>query len=179
MKRSGGGGGGVLDIYDKGEMISCRMSYNSIKIFLILDAFWFQTFFFQYYYCLRGHPFMTPTKNGQQMTLPLPPLAKNYTWQILKKTLYTPILCRYHKCMFPFCHFKVCSVTCLNGNEILDFMKIKSSYLLSSYQRNQVSLYFQLYQLFFEQHFGKFLSVTVIYVCYSRQNFVFKCNCWK
>ena len=36
------------------------------------------------------------------------------------------------------------------------------------------SLYFQLYQLLFEQSFGKFMSVTIIYVCYSWQDFVFE-----
>ena len=29
------------------------------------------------------------------------------------------------------------------------------------------SLYFPLYQLLFEQLFGEFMSVTVVYVCYS------------
>ena len=89
------------------------------------------------------------------------------TWQFLRTPLPTPVLCRHHKCMFPFWFFKVWFVTCLNANEILNFMKIQSSYLLSSYQRNQASLYFQLYQLLFEQLFGKFMSVTIIYVCYS------------
>ena len=59
------------------------------------------------------------------------------TWQFLRTTLPAPLLCRHHKCMFPFWLFKVWSVTCLNANEILNFMKIQSSYLLSSYQRNQ------------------------------------------
>ena len=34
------------------------------------------------------------------------------------------------------------------------------------------SVYFQLYQLIFEQLFRKFMSVTIIYVCYSWQDFV-------
>ena len=101
------------------------------------------------------------------------------TWKILRNPLPTHLLCRYHKCMFPFWFFKVWSVTCLNANEILNFMKIQSSYLLSSYQRNQASLYFQLYQLLFEQLFGKFMSVTIIYVCYSWQDLFLKCNRWK
>ena len=96
------------------------------------------------------------------------------TWQILRTPLFTPLLSRHRKCMFPFWLFKVWSVTCLNANEILNFIKIQSSYLLSSYQRNQASLYFQLYQLLFEQLFGKFMSVTIIYVCYSWQDFVFE-----
>ena len=109
-----------------------------------MDAFWFQTFvFFGYYYCLRGHPFMTFTKNGQQMTLPLPPSAKmnnRYnqimesanTWQILRTPFPRPFFCRHHKCKFPFWFFKGWSVACLTANEILNFMKIQSSY-----QRNQ------------------------------------------
>ena len=36
------------------------------------------------------------------------------------------------------------------------------------------SSYFELYQLLFEQLFGKFMSVTIIYVCYPSQDFVFK-----
>ena len=133
------------------------------------------------------YDFMTSTKNGQQITLPLPPSLKKWaidllfkimkstnTWQLLRTPLSSPLLCRLHKCMFSFCFFKVWSVTCLNANEILNFMKIQSSYLLSSYQRNQASLYFQLYQLLFEQLFGKFMSVTIIYVCYSWKDFVFE-----
>ena len=45
------------------------------------------------------------------------------TWQILRTPLLTPLLCR-HKCMFAFRFFKVWSVTCLNVNEIFNFMKI-------------------------------------------------------
>ena len=41
------------------------------------------------------------------------------------------------------------------------------------------SSYFQLYQLLFEQLFGKFMSVTIIYVCYSWQDLFLKCNRWK
>ena len=60
------------------------------------------------------------------------------TWQILRTPpLPTSLLFRHDKCMFLFWFFKVWSVTCLNANGILDFMKIQSSYLLSSYQRNQ------------------------------------------
>ena len=71
------------------------------------------------------------------------------TWQFLRSPspphpLPPALLCRHHKCMFPFWLFKVWSVTCLNANEILNFMKIQSSYLLSNYQGNQASLYFQL-----------------------------------
>ena len=54
------------------------------------------------------------------------------TWRFLRNPLSTPVLCRHHKCMFPFWFFKVGSVTCLNANEILNFMKIQSSF-----QRNQ------------------------------------------
>ena len=34
--------------------------------------------------------------------------------------------------------------------------------------------YFELCQLLFEQFFGKFMLVTIIYVCYQWQNFVFE-----
>ena len=76
------------------------------------------------------------------------------TWQILRIPLPTSLLCRHHKCMFPFCFFKVWSVTCLNTNETSNFMKIQWSYLLSSYQENQASLYFQL-----------FLNIFLISLC--------------
>ena len=95
------------------------------------------------------------------------------TWQILRTPLPTPLLCRQHKCMLPFWFFKVWSVTYLIENEILNFVKIQSSYLPSSYQRNQANLYFQLYQLLFEQLFGKFMSVTIKFFSYSWQDFVF------
>ena len=90
-----------------------------------------------------------------------------------------PLLCRHHKCKFPFWFFKGWYVTSLTANEILDFMKIQSSYLLSSYERNQASLCFQLYQLLFEQLFGKFMSVTIIYIAIRDKIFFLKCNWWK
>ena len=52
------------------------------------------------------------------------------------------------------------SVTCLNTNEILSF-KIQSSPLSSVKPSKKPSLYFPLYQLFFEQHFGGFMSVII------------------
>ena len=94
---------------------------------------------------------MTSTKNDRQMTLPLPPPTRINNRSIVqnngipkhvanfKNPLPTPLLCRYHNGMCLFWLFKVWSVTCLNANEILNFMKIQSSYLLSSYQRNQAS----------------------------------------
>ena len=88
------------------------------------------------------------------------------TWQILRTPLFTPLLCRHQKCMFPFWFFKVCSVTCLNANEILSFMKIQTNYLLSSFQRNQTYIS-NFISYFLNNFFGKFMSVTIIYVCYS------------
>ena len=89
------------------------------------------------------------------------------TGQFLRTPLSTPLLCKHHKCVFLSWFFEAWSVTCLNANEILNFMKIQSSYLLSDYQRNQASLYFQLCYLLFEQLFVTFMSVTIMYVCYS------------
>ena len=70
-------GGLFLIFVSRVKWLSYSMSYNWIKIFGKLDAFRFQTFgvFFDYY-CLWGHPFMTSTKNDQQMTLLLQPSAK-------------------------------------------------------------------------------------------------------
>ena len=94
-----------------------------------------------------------PQKSDQQMS-PAPPSHFQHpqkwtidlmfkitesanTWQLLRTPLATPLLCKHHKCMFSFWFFKVWSATCLNANEILNFMKIQLSCLLSSYQRNQ------------------------------------------
>ena len=56
---------------------------------------------------------------------------------IFKNSAHTPFLYSRHKCMFPFWFFKIWSITCLNANEVLSFMKIQSDYLLLTYQRNQ------------------------------------------
>ena len=177
--------GAALEICDKDEMISHRMSYNWMKILGILDAFWFQTFFLDitvFKITHLWHPqkmankwpshFYHPQKLVIDLLLKIMESAN--TWQILRTPFTNRLLCRHHKCMFPFWFFKLWSITCLNANEILNFMEIQSSYLLPSYQRNQASLYLQLYQLLLGQLFGKFMSVTTIYVRYSWQNIVFE-----
>ena len=107
----------------------------------ISDAFWFQTFLGGYYYCLWSqsyiwHPQKMANKwparfhHSQKWTTDLlfKIMESANTWQILRTHLPTHFLCRHHKCMFPFWFFKVWSVTCLNANEILTFIKIQSSY---------------------------------------------------
>ena len=125
----------VLDICDKGEMIklpyvlSLNWNFGNIECVLIPKTFFL-------YYCLWGHLFMTSTKNGKKWPSHLhhPQKWTTYlsfkimestvnTWQILRTPLLTPLLCRHHKCIFPFWFFIVWSVTCLNANEILDYMK--------------------------------------------------------
>ena len=128
----------------------------------ISDAFWFQTFVF---FCIIIVFEVTHIWRPQKMTNKWPShfhhpqkwtidllkiMEFANTWQFLRSPspphpLPPALLCRHHKCMFPFWLFKVWSVTCLNANEILNFMKIQSSYLLSNYQRNQASLYFPLF----------------------------------
>ena len=150
----------------------------------ISDAFWFQTIvFFRIIIVFDVTHIWRPQKmtntwpshfhQPQKWTIDLmfKIMKSADTWQFLRTSLPTPLLCR-HKCIFLFWFFKVWSVTCLNANEILNFMKIQSSYLLSNYQRNQANLYFQLCLLHFEQLFVKFMSVTIIYAWYSWQNFV-------
>ena len=66
---------------------------------------------------------------------------------IFKNSKHTPFLYGRHKCMFPFWFFKIWSITCLNANEVLNFMKIQSDYLLLTYQRNQA--YFSHYISYF------------------------------
>ena len=58
------------------------------------------------------------------------------TCQILRTPLPTPF-CVDINVRFLSGFYKVWSVICLNANEILNFMKIQSSYVLPSYQRNQ------------------------------------------
>ena len=119
----------------------------------ISDAFWFQAFdFFNIIIVFE----VTHLRRPQKMTNKWPShfqqpqkwiidlmfiiMESTNTWQFLRiplPTLPTAPLCRHHTCKFLFWFFKVWSVTCLNANEILNFMKIQSSYLLSSYQRNQ------------------------------------------
>ena len=58
------------------------------------------------------------------------------TCQILRAPLPTPF-CADINVRFLSGFYKVWSVICLNANEILNFMKIQSSYVLLSYQRHQ------------------------------------------
>ena len=128
------------------------MKFNILGI---LDAFWFQLCFFCIVIVFEVTHIWRPQKmtntwphfhHPQKWTidLMLKIMKSANTWQFLRTPLTTPFMCRHHKCMFIFWFFKVWSVTCLNANEILNFMKIQSSYLLSNYQRDQGRLYFQL-----------------------------------
>ena len=147
--------GVVLDIRVRGEMIKLRFVLMKFKILGILDAFWFQTFGF---FCIIIVFEVTHIWRPQKITNTSPShfhhpqkwtidlmfkiMKSANTWQLLRTPLSTPLLCRHHKCMFLFWFFKFWSVTCLNGNKILNFLKIQLSYLLPNYQRNQASLYF-------------------------------------
>ena len=61
----------------------------------------------------------------------------------------------------------ICSKSTMNANANFEFYE--NSVKLSSVKlsKKPTSLYFQLYQLLFEKLFGKFMPVTIIYVCYS------------
>ena len=153
--------------------------------------------FFWYYYCLWSHTFMTSTKNDQQIhpppqPPPAPPtsiIRKNeqiYCLERVESAKYvtnfknltpTPLLCGHHKCMFLFRFFKVWSVTRLNVNEILNFMKIQSNYLLLRYQRNQA--YISHYISFFWTTFW-WVYVSNYLLFAIRNNILFlKCKWWK
>ena len=122
----------------------------------ISNAFWFQTFdFFNIIIDFEVTHFRCPQKmtnkwsshfhQPQKWTIDLmfKIMESTNTWQFLRTplpTLPTAPLCRHHTCMFLFWFFKVRSVTCLNANEILNFMKIQSTYFLSSYQRSQAHI---------------------------------------
>ena len=77
------------------------------------DAFWFQTFWGGYYYCLWGHPYIWhpqkvankwPTRfhHLQKWTTDLlfKIMESANTWQILRTPILTHVLRRHHKCMF-------------------------------------------------------------------------------
>ena len=82
----------------------------------------------------KGPPFLLPTsaiinllfeKNGIRKHV------KNF------KKPSIPLLRKCHKCMSPFWFFKNWVVTCLNADEILNFIEIQSRYLLLSNQSNE------------------------------------------
>ena len=78
-----------------------------LKFLGISDTIWLQTFLFAYYYCLWGYPFMTSTKNGQQMTshfdhpqkwtidLLTKIMGSANNWPILRTSLTTFLLCKH------------------------------------------------------------------------------------
>ena len=146
----------ALDIYVKSEMIKSRFFLKlNLKFWEHRMSFDSKLFLLLYYYCVWGHPYMTSTKmtntwpshfhHPEKLTIDLmfKIMKSANTWQFWRTPLPAPLLCRHHKYMFLFWFFKVWSVTCLNANQILNCMKIQSSFLLSNYQRNQASLYFQ------------------------------------
>ena len=123
---------------------------------------------------------MTSLKSDQQMTLPLPPCAKisnisiawnngsANTWQILRTSLPTLLLCRHRKCKFLVFYSLVYHVSECEWN----FEFYENSVNLPSVKLSKKpSLYFRLYQLLFEHLFGKFISVSI---CYSWQDFIFE-----
>ena len=94
---------------------------------------------------------MTSAKNEQQMTPPPLPLSAKWTKDLLFKKNGIRKHVTNFKCMIPFWFFKVWFVICLNANEVLNFMKIQSSYLLLSYRRNQA--YISYYIKYFLNNF--------------------------
>ena len=122
---------------------------TKIKISEILGAFRFQTFAFFILFFLRSP--MTSNKNEQQMTPPPLPLSAKWTKDLLFKKNGIRKHVTNFKCMIPFWFFKVWFVICLNANEVLNFMKIQSSYLLLSYRRNQA--YISYYIKYFLNNF--------------------------
>ena len=129
---------------------------------------------FLHYYCLWGHPFMTFLKKWPTNDLPSPSstICKNEqiyclkkiesakTWQI--SNISTPFCVDVINICFFSGFFKVWSVTCLNTNEILNYMKIQSGYLLLSYQRNQAHISHYI-SCFFSNFLASYVSNH--YVC--------------
>ena len=134
----------------------------------ISGAFWFQTSIFFCIIVFEVSHLWRPQKmtnkwpshfhHTQKWTIDLrfKIMESANKWQFLRTSLPTLLLCRHHKCMFPFWFLKVWSVTCLNGNEILNFIKIRSSYLLPSYQRNQALI---------SNYIGYFLNNFLVSLC--------------
>ena len=118
------------------------MSYNQIKTLGILDAFWFQTFFFDVIIVFVVTHLWRPQKMANKLPshfhhpqkwridLLFKIMESENTWKILRNPLPTPLLCRHHKCMFPFWFFKVWSVPCLNANQILIWFLWKFSHVI-------------------------------------------------
>ena len=88
------------------------------------------------------------TKNDQQRTpLPTSNICNNksivWKWNGICKHVKNfkkpsiPLLRKRHKCISPFWFFKNWVVTCLNADEILNFIEIQSRYLLLSNQSNE------------------------------------------
>ena len=122
--------GVVLDICDKGEIVKLCLMIK-LKFWEYKTRFDSKHFiFFWYYHCLWGHPFMASTKKWPTNDPPTSTIRQT------RAKFEEPPFC-VDKCSFTFRFFKVWSVTYLNVNEILNFMKIQSSYVLPSYQRNQ------------------------------------------
>ena len=137
--------GFVLDICVKGEIIKLRFVLQlNLTFWEYRTRFDSKHFFF---FCIIvfevthiwhsqkitntwSSPFHDPQKWTIDLMFKLMKSAN--TWQYLRTSLPTSLLCRHYKYMFPFWLFEVWSVTCLNANEILNFMKIQSNY-----QRNQ------------------------------------------
>ena len=152
----------------------------------ISDAFWFQTFVF---FCIIIVFEVTHIWRLQKMTSTWPShfhhpqkwtidlmfkiMKSANTWQFLRTSLPTPLLCRHHKCVFLFWLFKVCSVTSLNANGIFNFMKIQSSYFCQTIKETKQAYIFNYVSYFLNNFLLSFVkSVTIIYVCYSWQDFV-------
>ena len=92
----------------------------------MLDAFWFQTFFLDiivFEVTHLWHPEKVANKwrshihHPQKLAIDLlfQIMKSANAWQILRTPLTPPLLCRHHKCMFPFwvflclvCHMSEC-----------------------------------------------------------------------
>ena len=142
------------------------MSYNQIKTLEILDAFWFQTFFLMLLLSLRSpisgvlkkmaNKWPSHFHKPQKWTIDLlfKIMESKNTWQILRNPLPTPLLYRYHKCMFPFWFFKIWSVTCLNTNGILILILWKfSQFIFCQAIKETKQVYISYYISYFLNNF--------------------------
>ena len=148
------------------------------------DAFWSQTFAFFCFIVFEVTHILCPQKmtnkwpshfhHPQNWTIDLmfKIMKSTNTWQFLRAPLSIPFCVEFINACFlsGFLKFGQSHVWMQMNFEFYENSVKLSSVKLSK----KPSSYFQLYQLLFEQLFDKFMSATIIYVCYSWQDFLFK-----
>ena len=146
------------------KWLSYRMSYNQLKLWEYWTRLWRPgvygvTHLWRPQNMANKWPslFQHPQKWAIDLLFKI--MESENTWQILRNPLPTPLLCRYHKCMFPFWFFKVWSVTCLNANEILVWILWKFSQVIFCQAINKTK------QAYISNYISYFLNNFLVSLC--------------